>query len=293
MDADVLKLSNHIRKGRYANFTKSTYSSSQLFMVGYEECMSNYRIDRSGFPFWTLELVAAGQGSYVEKGKIFSLRHGGVFTTGPGCIQHFWNEPDQPFSKYFMVSDSAEFPAAWQLAGLRPGSMQNLGAVNRLVSIFDQILDEGQHNDSKTFQIVSGLETVLLALIGRHQTNRNSAQSASRKAYDLTMEILLRDFRTMHALADLAASAGYSSEYLCRIFKKYHGKSPYQVLLQRKMSAAWLLLRDGKLKVNAVARELGYEDQMHFSRVFRKLMGCAPSQIMPRSQVISGNNPTN
>ena len=49
----------------------------------------------------------------------------------------------------------------------------------------------------------------------------------------------------------------------------------YQVLLHRKMSAAWLLLRDGQLQVGAVGRELGYEDPLHFSRVFRKIMGCA------------------
>lgn len=68
--------------------------------------------------------------------------------------------------------------------------------------------------------------------------------------------------------------SGYSSEYLCRIFKKYHGESPYQVLLHRKISAAWLPLRDGQLQVGAVGRELGYDDPLHFSRVFRKVMAC-------------------
>jgi len=58
------------------------------------------------------------------------------------------------------------------------------------------------------------------------------------------MEILLRDLRIMHAFADLAACAGYSSEYLCRIFNKYHDKCSYQVLSQHEMSAAWLLLSD-------------------------------------------------
>jgi AraC-like DNA-binding protein len=48
------------------------------------------------------------------------------------------------------------------------------------------------------------------------------------------------------------------------------------------MSAAWLLLRDGQLQVGAVGRELGYEDPLHFSRVFRKIMGCAPSSVGAR-----------
>jgi AraC-like DNA-binding protein len=41
-------------------------------------------------------------------------------------------------------------------------------------------------------------------------------------------------------------------------------------------------LRDGQLQVGAVGRELGYEDPLHFSRVFRKIMNCAPSSVKAR-----------
>ena len=278
----MLDLSLQIRKGRYANFPKSTDLDSRLFMVGYEECLADHLIERPDFPFWTLEFIAGGHGFYEESGTIRSLRHGCVFAYGPNCKQRFWNESESPFSKYFMVSDSDDFPPVWYRAGLRPGKMLTVGGGAALMSIFDQMLDEGQQSDSQTVHVVSGLQKVLLALIARHQGTTGVATSGTRKAYDLAMDVMTRDFRVLQSLGDLSARTGYSSEYLCRIFKKHHGESPYQVLLQRKMSAAWLLLRDGELQVSAVAREFGYEDQLHFSRVFRKTMGCAPSFVRSR-----------
>ncbi|MGE9290901.1 MAG: helix-turn-helix transcriptional regulator [Puniceicoccales bacterium] len=278
-----LQLSPQIGKGRYANFPRGDLGASgKVFMLGYEECKPEYRIERNGFPLWTLEFIAAGHGFYQEGTSMRSLGHGNVFTYGPGIGQHFGNEPERPFRKYFLVYTGASYPEAWQTIGLEPGRLLDLGNTVPIISIFDQMLDERWQSDSQTLAIIDGLERVLMALMSRHQRTSRGVKTGSRKVYDLAMEILQRDYRSLHSLADLAQRSGYSGEYLCRIFRKYHGESPYQVLLHRKMSAAWLLLRDGQLQVRAVAREVGYEDPLHFSRVFRKVMGRSPSDVKTR-----------
>ena len=277
-----LELSSQVEKGRYTNFSKDVEALSGVFMMGYEECASDYIIERNGFPFWMLEFVVGGEGSYLQDNQVRRLRHGSIFSYGPDVLQRFGNESDRPFRKYFMASGEKEYPAAWRRAGLEPGRIAQMGNAAPLVSIFDQILDEGAHSDAQTPEIVEGLLQVLLALVARHKGTARGDRSGSRKVYDLSMDILQRDYRSLHSLSDLAERSGYSGEYLCRVFKKYHGESPYQVLLHRKMSAAWLLLREGQLQVGAVARELGYEDQLHFSRIFRKVMGCAPSSVQIR-----------
>ncbi len=278
-----LELSPHIVKGRYAILPRGdSLMSGGVFMLGFEECAPEYRIERKNFSFWTLEFVAGGQGFYEEGGVQRRLRHGSVFTYGPHVAQHFGNEPKRPFRKYFMVCGGQSFPRIWHDSGLEPGRLIQLGNAAPIVSIFDHMLDEGTQSDALTLNVIAGLEQVLLALLARHRVKAHGDKSRSRKVYELAMDILQCDYRSLHSLADLAKRTGYSGEYLCRIFRKYNGESPYQVLLHRKMSAAWLLLRDGQLQVGAVARELGYEDQLHFSRVFRKVMGCSPSSVQTR-----------
>jgi len=277
-----LDLSPQVRKAIYANFSRPADEAGGIFMAGYEECSADYIIERNDFPFWTIEIIAGGHGFYREGKHMRHLSHGSVFTHGPTISQHFGNEAERPFKKYFFVRRCTEFPADWLAAGLRPGKVLKLGDVTSLIGILDRIVAEGEQGDAQTAQVVDGLEQTLLALVARHQGTASGQRTGSRVAYDLAMEIVLREYKTLQSLADLAARSGYSGEYLCRIFKKYHGDSPYQVLLHRKMSAAWLLLRDRGLRVGAVARELGYEDPLHFSRVFRKIMKCPPSSVNAR-----------
>lgn len=282
MESFPLELSPQVCKAKYANFSRPKDAEGRMFMAGYEECAADYFIERNDFPFWTLEVIAGGHGFFKEGKQVRHLSHGSVFTHGPSVSQCFGNEAERPFRKYFFVRGGAAFPEDWHSAGLRPGKVLKLGEVTSLVGVLDRILSEGDRSDAQTTQAVDGLEQVMLALIARHQGTASGERSASRVVYDLAMDIILRDYKHLHSLSDLAGKSGYSAEYLCRIFKKYHAESPYQVLLHRKMSAAWLLLRDGQLRVGAVAWELGYEDPMHFSRTFRKIMGCTPSSVHMR-----------
>lgn len=274
-----LELSPQIRQGRYANFPRSRHLGSEIFMAGYEECAPDYRIERAEFPFWIMEFILGGMGNFRETGAAQSLSHGSVFCYGPGMRFEFWNEPERPFKKYFLVAGGTTCPVGWLEAGLALGKVCQVRSVAPIITIFDQILKEGDLRDGQTHAVTQSLHTLLVALIQRHQGEGDKAATGSRKAYELTMAVLQEDYRKLNSLSDLAERTGYSAEYLCRIFKKYHGDTPYRVLTQRKMTAAWLLLRDGRLQVGSIAREFGYEDPLHFSRVFRRVMGCAPSSV--------------
>jgi AraC-like DNA-binding protein len=78
------------------------------------------------------------------------------------------------------------------------------------------------------------------------------------------------------SLDDIATAAGMSPFHLLREFKKAVGVPPHAYLVQRRVDEARCLLLKGRA-LKRVAIEVGYSDQAHFSREFRRFYGVPPS----------------
>ncbi len=79
-------------------------------------------------------------------------------------------------------------------------------------------------------------------------------------------------------LEDLARRSGFSAQHLNRIFRRALGVTPLQYLARARMEQAARLLRDGRLTVRAIARNLGFDDPYYFSRVFTQHYGHSPAR---------------
>ena len=81
-------------------------------------------------------------------------------------------------------------------------------------------------------------------------------------------------------LEDVAAAVGLEVSSVCRLFRRFHDRSPYRYLLQRKMTlAAEDLVENGGL-VKEVAQRVGFSDPFHFSRCFKAVHGVAPRDLL-------------
>lgn len=78
----------------------------------------------------------------------------------------------------------------------------------------------------------------------------------------------------------LARNSGISYETFRKRFKERLGVSPGAYAQRCRIQAACELLVDRKLTVKEVAGKLGFASEFHFSRVFKKLTGRAPSALI-------------
>ncbi len=78
-------------------------------------------------------------------------------------------------------------------------------------------------------------------------------------------------------LAGLSRELGFSPSYLTKIFNRYKGCSPIKYLTDLRICHARHLLSNTSLSIKEVGEKVGYSDQFHFSKVFRKTVGISPS----------------
>jgi AraC family transcriptional regulator len=78
-------------------------------------------------------------------------------------------------------------------------------------------------------------------------------------------------------LGDLARVAGVSRFHFARRFRCRTGQSPIAYLLRARIERAKTMLFRKDATFSEVAAFLGFCDQSHFTRTFRRVVGMSPS----------------
>lgn len=92
----------------------------------------------------------------------------------------------------------------------------------------------------------------------------------------LLHEVMEENFRYNLGMEDLAKIALRSLPTFKREFKDTFHTTPGKWLLQRRLKNANLLLQTTTMSVNEIAMESGFENNTHFSRVFKEEFGKSP-----------------
>lgn len=102
-------------------------------------------------------------------------------------------------------------------------------------------------------------------------------------AIKLAKKILEEHFESPPTTEMLAKAVGINAFKLKQGFKNYYDKSIYQYVIKRRMENAMMLLSTSGLNIREVASRVGYVNQSHFSKVFKKMYGVNPKEIVQYS----------
>lgn len=128
-------------------------------------------------------------------------------------------------------------------------------------------LDEGSE------LAMEGLLLELLATLARRQ----GPVERRKPLWLRRVETRLRDeFTGKVAMSDLAAEAGVHPVHLATIFRRFHQTTVNEFVQKLRVEAACERLLQPAASLSEIALELGFADQSHFSRIFRRQIGMSP-----------------
>ena len=84
------------------------------------------------------------------------------------------------------------------------------------------------------------------------------------------------------SLGELSNLVKRTPHYLCALYKQKTGHTPIDDCIRIKIQNCCDQLDHSSLKIKEIAFSLGYGDPYYFSRLFKKIMGCSPSQYRKR-----------
>ncbi|MCS7459146.1 helix-turn-helix domain-containing protein [Paenibacillus doosanensis] len=174
---------------------------------------------------------------------------------------------------------AAEEPAAdaenASLFGSRSRGLQAYGApVMKLLRQLEAAAEE--RDDMGQWRRNMLLQQLFFAMAGEARSGARThggMREAIRRLVAYLDEHYMQEDLSLQALAE---SYGISWSNFSGIFKKYVGVRPIDYLTRLRMNHAKARLLQ-PLRMEEVARQVGYRDPLYFSRIFKKTIGVSPS----------------
>ena len=118
---------------------------------------------------------------------------------------------------------------------------------------------------------------VMTEKIGIKETS-SADQNTCSFIVNQAMAYIEKHYSEKLTLQEVAETCYVSQWHLSKLLNKYAGQSFYDILNKVRINAARELLKDPSLRVGDIGMMVGYMDNAHFSRIFKKLTGCSANE---------------
>lgn len=184
--------------------------------------------------------------------------------------------------EFFHCSESKVASEVCKSLCTAPGliSLAGLAAAGDVDALFGVLMREYQTRDERSDLVMDRLAKAICLVLARQQVeplgDRDKADGSAELARFLTL--VDRYFATQLSLPEYAAHLNCHEERLIRLVRKGSGKTPMQLVQERRLREACHRLTHMAAPVAEISQDLGYSDVAYFCRFFKKHLACTPSQ---------------
>ena len=277
--------------------------SPDLFVghYGYEIVDKNKELIDSSYPSFRLHYVIKGSVILYYEGKKIRLKRHSMFilmpNTGISYQAEFKKSPTELYWVTFNGHRAKEYVNKVGLSESHPFTQLPDGKPEAF--FYDNFIERDYSPAMLNLILQRNLINILDYLYqNRPSTERLKASELPELAHTQSyIEIVLKHIDKNLGDPNLsirmfAEKFNVHPSTLSRQFKKELSICFTEYLSLKRVEYAVALLEEGLLKVNEVARMVGFEDPLYFSRVYRKYFHCSPMTTIRNSRKRTLNNPT-
>ncbi|MGG1517857.1 AraC family transcriptional regulator [Paenibacillus oryzisoli] len=253
----------------------------QFYYTGTEQCVPGHAWGPAIKDHYKIFFIHSGKGIYRVGEETFRLGRGHVFLISPYVVSFFQADLEEPWSFSWVAFNGGIVKSYLEQAGFTPSSpVITCDREQEIRECFNQLFDANQRYYSKPLQMTSALYAFLALVLETARKEPSPALNGSMKdAYVAQVISFLQNnyMRTM-TIEEMAHSLGLNRKYMAGLFKAVTGTPPQQYLGELRLRKACELLTDTSLSIKEIAYSVGYLNQLHFTRMFKRAYGVAPSE---------------
>lgn len=249
--------------------------------------------------FNELVIVMDGSAIHIVNDEEYFINKGDVFVVGNNTAHGYKNADNlricnvmyrhEIFSSAQDIAQSAGFHA---LFVLEPCITKEYSFQNRLKlshnnyetvkAITDSMLNEYEHKYECRKTMLALHFMNLAATLSRLYRFDDSSGEQDIINIARAASYIENHFNEDISVTELAEYSHYSVRHFIRMFSKTYHAAPLEYIINLRVNHACAMLKNTNLTMAEIASHCGFDDSNYFSRIFRKRMGCSPTEYRNR-----------
>jgi YesN/AraC family two-component response regulator len=261
----------------------------QVRMFIYDKTSNWYEEEDGSSPNWKLVLVTYGKCVYWISGKDGEKKlvlEKGQWLLIPNETKYYGKSvPTMVHEKYtvqFSANDLLEpFPL-----------LQSKECVSRMTGKYDLILDrlrlmlqQWQEKQPYYQTLCEALLKELFVHLHR-EWDQGDVANATGQLVELMKAYIQIHYREHVTKEELAVCINRSPNYAATLFSKVTGQTISEFMNATRIKTAIYMLRHSALTVREISEFIGYSDPSYFYRVFRRLTGLVPTDLVSDRETV-------
>lgn len=273
--------------------------SIDLFLIhcGYHDCPPNYIFDHEKLKEYHLHFVLNGKGTLIINNIKYNIKKNDIFILPKNYIVKYYADSIDPWEYIWVTFDGTLANTYLSYANITPETPVINSNISNYIYLeyVDKMLETYELNYSNELKRASLLFKLISTLIENQkikdsssfnikEINNDSNISSNIHSYlEMAIDFIAKNYATIN-VNEIADYIGINRSYLYTIFKKQLNISPQKYLINFRMKKAEELIRTTQYTICDIASQVGYDDSLVFSKIFKKTYGLSPTNY--RNQFI-------
>lgn len=255
-------------------------NSLSVYNVGHQKCEPGYQWGPGIRDHYCIHHILSGSGYYTAGSKTFRLEAGDTFILFPGEEVKYYADKDEPWEYAwagFMGTDAASVIHSTDFSKTAPYIRKGRIPADKIREGLERIYEVKGNTFEATVAMAGALYSLLAVFM--HYCEKEVQEKDIQMTYvEKAQNYIGTNYSYPITVEDIAAYVGISRSHLFRSFQTHLTKSPKEYLSEYRIKQACHLLKETNLSVSAIAYSVGFENNLYFSKAFKKLKKISPSE---------------
>lgn len=253
-----------------------------LSTCGVQNCLPNHYFGPGQREDYIIHFICGGKGCYEAGGRTYELGSGDFFVIYPDTEIYYRADSEYPWDYLWVGFQGVKAATYLKQAGIDPEHLTgHFHDSSFILTCIQQMMLARTLTYYNELKRQAALLQILATLIEfHHETLTDDEQNdyPYRIYLQQAIDYMNEHLRENIKISEVASYIGIDRSYLSGIFKNTLEISPQEYLMTLRMNRAADLLKNSTEKISTIAADVGYNDPLTFSKMFKRFKGMSPSE---------------